>query len=68
MKDERWYNEVDQAKLMVKLQEEVGEMSAALIRGKKRDFLNECNDVSIILDQLIEVVRAHGINVGWSHA
>lgn len=61
MKDERWLVETDPVLLMLKLNEEVGEITHAFVRRDEESVKEECDDAALILERLRAVVSAHGI-------
>jgi NTP pyrophosphatase (non-canonical NTP hydrolase) len=56
LKDKKWLAETDPVLLMLKLNEEIGEITHAFIRGNEDQVLVECNDAALILERLRTVV------------
>lgn len=56
MNVEKWFEEVDVRKLLLKLYEEVGEVTHAYNRGDHNHARKECEDVIVILERLMEVL------------
>lgn len=63
MKDEKWLKETDSVLLMLKLNEEVGEITHAFIRRDLDQVIRECDDASLILERLREVVADDPIGI-----
>jgi NTP pyrophosphatase (non-canonical NTP hydrolase) len=61
MKDKKWLEEQSPLKLMLKLHEEVGEITHAFMRGQRDQVLVECSDAALILDRLRTVVGETGL-------
>lgn len=61
MNDQRWLEETDPIRLMLKLNEEVGEIVHAFNRRKLEDTLNEIRDTHLILARLKVVITEVGI-------
>lgn len=61
MKDQRWMEETDPILLMLKLNEEVGEINHAFLRRDVSGVINECDDAALILERLRTVVRIDDI-------
>lgn len=61
MKDAKWLHEKSPLKLMLKLNEEVGEITHAFMRGQADQAVDECDDAALILERLKEVIGLYGI-------
>lgn len=59
MREKRWLEETDPTRLMLKLHEEVGEITHAFIREETKNILAEIEDTRLILKRLKEVIK-HG--------
>lgn len=61
MKDARWMQEDNVVLLMLKLNEEIGEITHAFLRRDGSQVITECDDAALILERLRMVVACDGI-------
>lgn len=58
MRDKRWLNETSPTKLLMKLHEEVGEVTHAYMRQDRKQVAMELHDAALILERLTVVIAA----------
>lgn len=66
MKDKKWLKEKDPTKLLLKLHEEMGEVTHAYMRGDRQGVIDELDDVNLILGRLEDRVIA-GAEIGITY-